>query len=63
MLIAKVAGQADAFKGGIECPLGNGLVLQSRKHARWDTLSGSKVDDLDFAAINGLAEEQNFKVR
>jgi hypothetical protein len=63
LLIAQVAGQADAFKGSIECPLGNGLVLQSRKHGRWDTLSGSKVDDLHFAAVSGITEEQDFKVR
>ena len=57
LLIAEIAGQTDAFKGSIECPLGNGLILQSRKNGRRDTLSRRKVNDLDLFAVSRIAEE------
>ena len=59
----KVAGQANTFEGSVERPLDNGIISQGIKNFRRNFFALCKVNDGYFAAIDCIAEEQNFKAR
>ena len=59
----QIPRQADPFKTGIEGPLGDGFIRQGIQDIFGDGSSPGKVDDLDFAAIDGIAKKQDFKGR
>lgn len=61
--IAKIAGQADAFKVGVECPLGYHIILQSGYDVCRNLLSAGKVDQLNGTAVHAVGKEQDFKYR
>ena len=53
--------QTDAFKVGVECPLGYGIVLQSGNNVGGDLFSAGKVDQLHGISVHAVGKQQNFK--
>lgn len=53
--------QADAFKVGIESPLGYGIILQSGDNISGDLFSAGEVDQLHGTAVHTVRKQQYFK--
>ena len=49
--------QADAFKVGIESPLGYGIILQSGDNISGDLFSAGEVDNLNRLAVYTVGKE------
>jgi len=56
-----VAGQADAFKGGVERPFDDGVICEGGNHIRRDGFAAGKVNDLNGSAVNAVGKQQDFK--
>ena len=54
--------QADAFKVGVEGPLGYGIVLQSGNNVGGDLFSAGKVDQSHGTAVHAVGKQQYFKI-
>ena len=60
--IAEEARQADAFKGSVEGPFDNGLILQGCQHLFRNFLAAGKVNDFHRSVIDTVGKEQYFKI-
>lgn len=60
--VGQIPGQADTFKVRIESPLCNVLIRQGVEDLRRDMFSLRKINNLYRAAIDRIAEQQDFKV-
>ena len=56
-------GQTDAFKVGIEGPLGYRIILQSGNNICGNLFSAGKVDQLHGTAVRTVGKQQYFKIR
>ena len=56
-------GKADAFKGGVECPLGDRFVCESGHNFGGDNLSAGKVYNTDGTTVYGIPKEKDSKIR